>query len=233
MKNVPNFITCLNLFAGCLACILALRFDSYLGALAFIVLAAIFDFLDGLSARLLKSCSNTGKELDSLADVISFGLAPGCIVYVYLDHLSYTMGIPPLAFFAFALPAFAALRLAKFNVDTRQTTSFLGLPVPANSLFWASFIPSLHYYVAVPPALLVAAVLACLSVACWLMVSEVPMFSLKFKSLEWKANRWAYTLILLSLLLLGVSALLAMPLAGISLSVVAYIALSVIKNKKG
>jgi CDP-diacylglycerol--serine O-phosphatidyltransferase len=209
---------------------MALRFDSYIGALVFIILAAIFDFLDGMSARLLKACSTTGKELDSLADVISFGLAPGCIVFIYLEHLSNTIGIPSVAFFAFALPVFSALRLAKFNIDVRQTTSFLGLPVPANSIFWASFIPSLHYYVVLPSLGLLIITVLLIFISCWLLISEIPMFALKFKHLKWNGNEWAFSLILIFLLLLGIFILLGMPLVAISITIVNYIALSLIKN---
>jgi CDP-diacylglycerol--serine O-phosphatidyltransferase len=209
---------------------MALRFDSYLGTLIFILLAALFDFLDGMSARLLKAGSAVGKELDSLADVISFGLAPGCIAFIYLEHLSNTIGIASIAFFAFVLPVFSALRLAKFNIDTRQTSSFLGLPVPANSIFWASFIPSLHYYVVLPSLVLLIVTVLLLFISCWLMVSEVPMFALKFKHLEWKGNEWPFSLILIFLLLLGIFIPLGMPLAAISITIVVYIALSLIKN---
>jgi CDP-diacylglycerol--serine O-phosphatidyltransferase len=209
---------------------MALRFDTYIGALVFILLSAVFDFLDGMSARLLNSCSKTGKELDSLADVISFGLAPGCIIFIYLEHLSNTIGILSVAFFAFLLPAFSALRLAKFNVDVRQTTAFLGLPVPASSLFWASFIPTLHYYVVLPSVWLLIIVILFLFISCWLMISEIPMFSLKFKQLKWAGNEWSISLIVIFLLLAGIFVFLGMPPVAICITIVAYIAMSLIKN---
>jgi CDP-diacylglycerol--serine O-phosphatidyltransferase len=233
MKHVPNFITCLNLFAGCLACLMALQFENYTGAFIFIALASVFDFLDGFAARLLKAYSKIGAELDSLADVISFGLAPGCIVYIYLAQhpldLPFAAGLP---FVAFLLPVFAALRLAKFNIDTRQTTSFLGLPVPANALFWASFIPSILSFTAPYPLLSTLIVLALLVVFSLLMVSEIPMFSLKFKNFNWKGNEWSYSLIILSVLFIILFSFGKYPLFGISLIVVAFILMSLIKNKQ-
>jgi CDP-diacylglycerol--serine O-phosphatidyltransferase len=144
MKNLPNLITCLNLYAGCLSCVMALVYGNYIGAFIFILLAACFDFLDGFTARLIKAHSPIGAQLDSLADVVSFGMAPGFIVYSFLsassDAVPFAANIP---FLAFLIPIFAALRLAKFNVDKRQKSSFLGLPVPANGLFWATLIPSI------------------------------------------------------------------------------------------
>jgi CDP-diacylglycerol--serine O-phosphatidyltransferase len=207
-----------------------LTLDHYLGAFIFIVFSAIFDFLDGLSARLLKTYSETGKELDSLADVISFGLAPGCIVYTYLESLLYCTGWVYIPFIAFLLPVFSALRLAKFNIDTRQSSSFLGLPVPASALFWASLIPSFHYYFHIQPLLVLILIIFLLLVFGFLMISEIPMFSLKFKNLEWKANKWSFYLIILSIVLFGVFFYWEMPLLGINLIVIAYIILSLIKN---
>jgi CDP-diacylglycerol--serine O-phosphatidyltransferase len=207
-----------------------LTFDSYLGAFIFVIFSAIFDFLDGLSARLLKTYSKIGKELDSLADVISFGLAPGCIVYTYLASLSNYTGWIYIPFIAFLLPVFSALRLAKFNIDTRQSSSFLGLPVPANALFWASLIPSFHYYTHIQPLLLLIIIIFLLFVFGFLMLSEIPMFSLKFKNLEWKDNEWPFYLITLSIAMFGVFFYWGMPLLGINLSIIAYIIMSLIKN---
>jgi CDP-diacylglycerol--serine O-phosphatidyltransferase len=229
MKNIPNLITCLNLFAGCLSCVMVLKFDNYIGAFIFIALASVFDFLDGMAARLLKAYSNIGAELDSLADVVSFGLAPGCILYSYLVLV---MGVGSfLPFIAFLLPVFAALRLAKFNVDTRQTTSFLGLPVPASGLFWASFIPSmLYYYQPFRPEILLIGTLVLLIIFCLLMVSEIPMFSLKFKNLNWKGNEWSFSLILIAIGLFVVFFSVGLWLLSIGVIIIAYIILSLIKN---
>ena len=227
MKHVPNLITCLNLLAGCFACVMALKFNHYTGAFIFIAMAAVFDFLDGFAARLLKAYSKIGAELDSLADVISFGLAPGCIVYSYFASYTHPAGFPVIAFL---LPVFSALRLAKFNIDNRQTTSFLGLPVPASGLFWSSLIPSIHWIAAPFSTNTLLIMIAILLIAfCILMVSEVPMFSLKFKNLKWADNQWSFLLAGISAGIIAVFAGLGMALLGVSVIILVYIILSVIK----
>ena len=139
VKNIPNSITCLNLLSGCFACIFAFQ-GQYDWVALCIGLSALFDFLDGMAARLLHAYSPLGKELDSLADLISFGLAPGLMVMHLMAYNSTFHGMAEYqswwALSALLIPVFSALRLAKFNIDTRQTTSFIGLPVPANALFW-------------------------------------------------------------------------------------------------
>ena len=230
MKNIPNLITCLNLLAGCMACVMALRYNNYTGAFVFIILASVFDFLDGLAARLLKAYSGIGAELDSLADVVSFGLAPACIIYIYLDSFSSMIHLPALPFAAFLLAIFAAIRLAKFNIDTRQTNSFLGLPVPASGIFWAAFIPSIVVYTQNNPVLWISIVLCLLIVFCFLMASEIPMFSLKFKHIRWKGNEWPYSLIILSVLILFLSYQSGVFLLGISGIIITFIGMSLIKN---
>ena len=226
MKHIPNMITCLNLFAGCLACMMVLSYGSYIGALVFIILAAIFDFLDGFAARMLKAYSPIGAQLDSLADVISFGMAPAAIVYYFLH--SITAGFPlreGICFFSFIITIFSALRLAKFNIDTRQSNSFLGLPVPANGLFWAAFIPAIIPFAEGREVLFSVIILALIVVFCLLMVSEFPMFSLKLKDYGWKGNEFPYILINLTILFI-----LVFKTGGVSLVIVAYIILSLIKN---
>ncbi len=136
-KHIPNFITCLNLFAGCISCVMAFR-GEYLPAALFMYLAAIFDFLDGMMARLLNAYSKIGKELDSLSDMVSFSVAPGIILFSWLQTI-----VPDkffLPYLAFLIPVASALRLATFNIDDRQTSSFIGLPTPANAIFIASLI---------------------------------------------------------------------------------------------
>jgi CDP-diacylglycerol--serine O-phosphatidyltransferase len=227
MKQIPNIITCLNLLAGSFACVMALKFNHYTGAFLFILMAAIFDFLDGLAARALKAYSKMGAELDSLADVVSFGLAPGCIVYAYFSSYTNVAGFPLIAFL---LPVCAAWRLAKFNTDARQTEAFLGLPVPASGLFWASLIPSIHrvaMYFSIYQVLTVVVLL--LLVFCVLMVSELPMFSLKFKNLTWADNRWPFLLIGLSAVVLLLFSAWGMALLGVSGVILLYILLSVLK----
>src|SRR5574344_654022 len=144
-KQIPNMITCCNLISGCIAVVYALG-SNYPMALAFIIIGAIFDFFDGMSARLLGVSSPIGKELDSLADDVTFGVAPASMVFCLLYTIEYPSSLefarPVLPYFAFVIAAFSALRLAKFNLDERQTTSFIGLTTPANALFWASLIIS-------------------------------------------------------------------------------------------
>ena len=245
MKSIPNMITCLNLFSGSLACVLAIE-QNYTGALIFIIFAAIFDFLDGFAARLLKAFSPIGKELDSLADVVSFGLAPGLLIFSFLQKLEEMAGIGiGLHFVGFLIPIFAALRLAKFNIDTRQTDSFLGLPVPSNALFWGALIPTLDYRFLgrdlslkfadfhtpiIDDALgagwgLMILVIGFVVIFSLLMVSELPMFSLKFKSYGWKGNEMPYVLIILTVLLVYF-----FHLFGISLCILAYILMSAIRK---
>ncbi len=194
IKHLPNTITCLNLFSGCIAIVFAFsaRFDA---ALLFMILAAFFDFMDGLAARALKAYSAIGKELDSLADMASFGLLPGVIVYVYLsEHLQN----PYLPFVAFLIPVFSALRLAKFNLDERQTTSFIGMPTPANALFWGGLMYA--YATFLPPyIIMVLAVLMSL-----FLVAEFPLFSLKFKNLSWQDNKLRFVFLVGCIILLAV-----------------------------
>ncbi|MDR3061820.1 MAG: CDP-diacylglycerol--serine O-phosphatidyltransferase [Dysgonamonadaceae bacterium] len=247
MKNIPNVITCLNLFSGSLACVLAME-RNYTGAFVFIVFAAVFDFLDGFAARLLKAYSPMGKELDSLADVISFGLAPGLLVFSFLQKTGeISMTGMNIHFLGFLIPIFAAIRLAKFNIDTRQTNSFLGLPVPANALFWGALIPTLNAVLwknepEVFPISIYIRKLEVLSandllpgiiifsfvvVFCLLMVSELPMFSLKFKNYGWRGNELQYSLIIITLLLITF-----FNIFGISLSILAYILISTFNNAR-
>ena len=195
MKHIPNFITSLNLFSGCVA--VYLGFDGLYGwAFFFILLSAVFDFFDGFAARLLKAYSPIGKELDSLADVVSFGVAPGAMVFSVLMQ-SELHAVLSLA--AFLIPVFAALRLAKFNLDERQSTSFLGLPVPANAIFWGGLLYSYAPFFAEEPWLLCALVL----LFCTLMVTEIPMFSLKMKSAAWRHNKVQYIYLLGCVVLLA------------------------------
>ena len=174
-------------------------------ALVWIIIGAVFDFFDGMSARLLHVSSPIGKELDSLADDVTFGVAPATIVFSelsvidYPSSLEFLRGILP--YFAFIMAAFSALRLAKFNLDERQTTSFIGLPTPANALFWGSLIVGASDLIeATAWSLPIMMVMICVS--SWLMVSEIPMFALKFKQWGWKGNEVRYGFILFSLILL-------------------------------
>ncbi|MCR5641761.1 MAG: CDP-diacylglycerol--serine O-phosphatidyltransferase [Prevotella sp.] len=224
-KHIPNTITCCNLIAGCIATYYAFQSDYQL-ALLFIVIGAVFDFFDGMVARLLHVSSPIGKELDSLADDITFGFAPSAIVFSFLS--SFHIHLPFVPFLAFLIAAFSALRLAKFNLDERQTLGFIGLPTPANALFWGSLIVSLNCQSWFEPYQLpeywLYVVLVLIPVSCYLLVSEIPMFALKFKTWGWKGNEVKYVFLLTCiplLLLLGVSGLAAIIAWYVILSAVA------------
>lgn len=231
-KHVPNTLTSLNLFSGCIASVIALQGDISMlpWALALIIIAAVFDFFDGFAARLLKAYSPIGKELDSLADCVSFGFAPSAIVFRVLQENVATISfnsyvIEYLPYIAFLLAVFSALRLAKFNVDERQTESFIGLNTPANALFWSSFCSgivtrSLAGEMVISSGL-VYTIIVGIFVFSFLMVSELPMFSLKVKSLRLKDNLQRYFLALFILVLIPLIGYLSIA-AGILL----YIALS-------
>ena len=210
-KHIPNFITCLNLFTGCVAAVYA--FNGELETAAYLVLlAAAFDFMDGLAARALKAYSEVGKQLDSLADMVSFGFIPGLFVFKMLPA--------EYAYVGFIITVFSAIRLAKFNIDTRQSENFIGLATPANTLFFISlpFLP-----MTINPILLVI-----LSIGFSLMlVSEIPLFSLKFKSMDFNMNIHRYLLIILSLILI-----LFFKFAAVPMIIVIYILLSIIFKKK-
>ena len=209
-KHIPNTITCCNLVSGCIATTFAFAGNPKM-AMFWIIMGAVFDFFDGMVARLLKVSSPIGKELDSLADDVTFGVAPSAIVFSELFTLQYPVlqGLQTyIPYCAVLIAAFSALRLAKFNLDDRQTTSFIGLPTPANALFWGSFIIGGHTFIesfrwGVPLIL----IMICLS--CYLLVAEFPMFALKFKKWSWKGNEVKYIFILSCipmLLFLGYSA---------------------------
>lgn len=193
IKHLPNAITCLNLFSGCCGVWLAFQ-GNFVGATVAIMLSSVFDFLDGMVARLVNAYSEMGKELDSLADVVSFGLVPGAMIFSMLS----VNGVQNYTFLAFLVPVFSALRLAKFNIDTRQTTSFIGLPTPANAIFWGGIAVSFSEWFSENPIALIALT----AVFSYLLVSEIPMFSLKFKNLSWKDNKWQFIFLGVSLLLI-------------------------------
>lgn len=209
LLTLPNIITLLNAFFGSLALISVFSGQSsWLPLLLGISLLA--DFTDGLVARLLKQSSNIGKELDSLADVISFGAVPGAIFYLLLckssgiDTLEFENPMTYLPAFGFVITIFSILRLAKFNTDTRQTENFIGLNTPANTIFTLGLLLTvennnlgLSVYLLNPPVLL--ALIAMLS---FLLISEIPIFSFKLKKFSWKGNEMRFTFLLLALLLL-------------------------------
>jgi CDP-diacylglycerol--serine O-phosphatidyltransferase len=221
-KHIPNTITCCNLISGCIATYWAFC-GNYEMALLFIIIGAVFDFFDGMSARLLGVSSPIGKELDSLADDITFGFAPSAIIFSYLCTFHIHLLFVP--FLAFVMAAFSALRLAKFNLDERQALGFIGLPTPANALFWGALIVGAGDWISTLPYAPYLILLGSF-ISCYLLIAEIPMFALKFKHWGWKGNEIKYIFILSCvplLLLLGVS--------GIAIIIAWYILLSIITTK--
>lgn len=197
-------------------------------ALVAILCSAVFDFFDGMAARALDAHSIIGKDIDSLADDISFGFVPAAIVFNLLqermllsDGQDFMSTILPYA--AFLIAVFSALRLAKFNNDSRQTTSFIGLAVPANALFWASLVAGLHDCLATAPSYMTVCLIIGIVLSSWLLVSEIPMFSLKFKSLRWADNKTRFVFLIGCVPLLVVFGQL-----GFALIIIWYIVLAVI-----
>jgi len=222
-KHIPNTITCCNLISGCTATYFAFMGD-YQMALLFIVVGAVFDFFDGMVARLLHVSSPIGKELDSLADDITFGFAPSAIIFSYLA--TFHLHLPVVPFLAFVMAAFSALRLAKFNLDERQALGFIGLPTPANALFWGALIVGLDQY-EINFEGLEWVVLLGTFISCYLLISEIPMFALKFKHWGWKDNEIKYIFLLSCIPLL-----LFLGIIGLAAIIAWYVILSVATIKK-
>ena len=193
-RNIPNTITCCNLISGCIATLSAFMGEIHM-ALLWIIIGAIFDFFDDMSARLLHVSSPIGKELDSLADDITFGMAPAAIVFYEMGIMEYPAFLAPvqpyMPFVAFLIAAFSALRLAKFNLDERQAMGFIGLPTPANALFWGALLVGAGDIIE-NTTWMVPVVIVMILLSCWLLVSEIPMFALKFKHWGWKGNEVKY-----------------------------------------
>ena len=232
-KQIPNIITCCNLICGCVAAFFAFYSIKFMGpkyggdmqeflkmvncfkfSFFFILAGAVFDFFDGFVARLLKVSGPIGIQLDSLADVVTFGVAPGAMLFSLFSNVHYPSfmhghaWLSFLPYTAFLLPAFAAYRLAKFNVDERQHEGFLGLPTPACAIFWAALIYSSADYLT-SPYFNSLFLLIFMLIFCFLMVSEIPMFSLKFKSYDWNApgNKTRFLFLRVAILILGTAAI--------------------------
>lgn len=229
-KYIPNTLTCLSLLSGCVACTLALQGNLYYAAI-FVMVAAVFDFCDGFAARLLHAYSPLGKELDSLGDMVSFGVAPGMVLYYSLTHAAPALPLGSLnayvPYLAFIIPVFSGLRLAKFNIDTRQTTSFLGMPVPANALFWVSACYATQLLISENVILYTTVALVVAVITSFLLVSEVPMFSMKIKSLAWKGNELRYLLALGAIVFIALWGFL-----GVAGTIVLYVILSLLSKRK-
>jgi len=239
-KHIPNAITCGNLLCGCIGILATIKGKPDIGAWM-IVSAAVLDFFDGFIARLLHVSSPIGKELDSLADVVSFGVLPGFIMYklirsaTVINYESCSTDSCPLIlpYLALIIPVFSALRLAKFNIDTRQSDSFIGVPTPANAILIAS-IPLMFMH---PVSWLNLSglyeffkneyVLLIISVGMsFLLVSEIPLIALKFKDFSWESNKIRYLFLISSVILLGLLQFAAMPFV-----IILYILFSVLSSK--
>ncbi len=212
-KHIPNSITCCNLISGCIAISYGFYGQQDM-ALLWIVIGAVFDFFDGMTARLLHVSSPIGKELDSLADVVTFGVAPSTMLFTYMSQLIYPSFLEDfgqyIPYIAYLMAAFSALRLAKFNLDNRQTVSFIGLPTPANALFWGALIvgvgehaDSLTYTFWI--------ILLFIFYSCYILVAEIPLFTLKFKTWGWKENRVRYLFLLSCIPMLVFLRVIAIP----------------------
>jgi len=237
-RAIPSFITLLNLLCGCLSAVSA--FKGNLEASAFFIIGAtFFDFFDGFFARLLNCKSEFGKQLDSLADVVSFGLAPAVIVFQLMNS---SVGMPqiiwrdinPLPYLAFLITLFSALRLAKFNIDVRQSDSFIGLPTPANAIFIAALPLILWNYSVSDKAIAEWTRLVfnnfyfltgLVFVMSYMLIAELPLMSFKFKTYTWHENKTKYLFFIFSALLILILNFIAIPLI-----IIFYIFLSVFIN---
>jgi len=260
VKQIPNLLTLSNLLCGCLAIKYAFEWDLVMAAYL-VGLAAVFDFLDGFAARLLKVSGEMGKQLDSLADMVSFGVVPGVVMFqmmrtsVYLNNDFVGYDLQWLSYLAFLIPLFSAYRLAKFNIDTRQTDKFIGLPTPANALFFCSFamiIFSDNGYVDLSRSVFTLKIdtiliynepkfdlngilyhlffettilSVCILTFSILLISELPLFALKFKNFGWSDNKIRYVFLTISLSMLIIFQVLAIPFI-----VILYILLSIVNN---
>ena len=206
IRHLPNFLTCCNLICGCFGIVYCLE-GRTIPAAYFVWAAAVFDFFDGFAARWLKASSPIGKELDSLADMVSFGLLPAMVMYKMIDSTTAPEFLP---YTGFIIAVFSALRLAIFNIDETQTDSFKGLNTPSNTLFITS-LPLLTGKVAdwVHQSWVLVAITVLFSL---LMVSRFEFFAFKFKNFSWHDNKIRFTFILFSVLLLALFQLAAIPL---------------------
>lgn len=230
--HLPNALTCCNLFSGCIAAVMVFR--NHLDYAAyFIFISAFFDLLDGIAARKIATNSAFGKELDSLADIVSFGFVPGAIMFKLLQttDLTATFGegffTTFIQFFPFIITVFSALRLAKFNIDTRQTNSFIGLPTPANTLLIVSLPLVLNQFPGTFDNFFLNPyfILLTSAVVSYLLVAEIPLFSMKFKTMDIKENLFQYILLSIALIIFPLFLFGAIPIL-----IILYILLSLIQN---
>ena len=234
-KHIPNLITLSNLLCGAAAAIFILQEKDLITASLLVLLGAAFDFADGAVARILNVSGELGKQLDSLADVITFGLVPALMAYnLCLESIGDLDS--RLAYVPLLMAAFSGFRLGKFNIDTRQTDSFIGLPTPANALLWVSLsmiyslgtpMPDALQSFAFSPVTLIVLSLI-MSV---LLIAELPLFAMKFKSLKWRENQIRIIFVAVSLILLVLAFLITGNLfTAIPIILFLYLILSLINN---
>jgi CDP-diacylglycerol--serine O-phosphatidyltransferase len=250
-KNIPNAITSGNLLCGCLAIIKV--FEGDLVWAAYLVgIALVLDFFDGFTARLLKVASPIGKDLDSLADMVTFGVVPGLVMFKLIEtariiNMSVGVDIPGMtsvanesntylpSYFAFIIPIFSAIRLAKFNNDTRQTDSFIGLPTPANAMFICSLALIFkidqtflsHEYMSGFAGLILRPYVLCTLalIMSLLLVADIPLIALKFKNFGWADNKIRFVFIGLAVVLI-----IAFQYASIPMIIILYVLISIVNN---
>lgn len=231
--NIPNIITCLNLISGCMAIYFGFMGNIGLACLC-IVLGAVFDFFDGMTARALGVSGPIGKELDSLADVVSFGVAPAVLAYQVTQYFNGGVPNPYDFIIAMLIAAFSALRLAKFNCDDRQTSSFIGLPTPANALFWIGItyvirIDGISDYLLNAAELSYSIWGVLVLCSCYLLISEIPMFSFKFKKghTGWTENKLRYSFLIAAIAIIAIFAVIAQLPACLAVIILLYIIISI------
>lgn len=242
-KHIPNTITCGNLLCGCLALVQAFKGD-LVWAAYLVGIALVLDFFDGFTARMLKVSSAIGKDLDSLADMVTFGVVPGVVMYTLLgaslsDYqddgvtvgtwIFYPNEVLKFSYLAFVITIFSCIRLAKFNNDTRQSDSFIGLPTPANTMVICSLPLILHFQsdlIFVNNLISNVWFLVLLSVLMsYLLVAEIPLFALKFKNFSWASNKLVYLFLITAFVLI-----LSLKFVAIPLVIILYILVSIVNN---
>lgn len=239
-KHIPNIITCCNLICGCIATYSAFH-HSYQDAFFFILLGALFDFFDGKMARALGVSGKLGLELDSLADCVTFGVAPSAMIFTLFNHVAYPSFMGSEFFFrvmpftAFLMAAFSAVRLAKFNLDERQYTEFIGMPTPANAIFWGALISSCEDWLT-SPRFNALFLFLFMILFCWLLVCEVPMFAFKGK-LAWSKDKMKIIFLVLSFLFVSLGGFIFSDTShwmgvcrGVAASVGLYVVLSIVAS---
>ncbi len=220
-KHIPNAITCANLFSGCIGIVFAFNGELEIAAY-FVLLSGIFDFFDGMVARLLNVKSEIGKQLDSLADMVSFGFLPGVVMFQLLSLSDYQSTYLP--YLGFMITIFSALRLAKFNIDERQTEDFIGLNTPMNTLF----IVSLPFIAKDYPGIIGSSItlISIIAITSYLLTSEIRIFSFKLSDRSWAKNKMKFIFLILSLVLIAFLKFMAIPFI-----LVLYISLSILHFK--